>query len=328
VDASYKVFAAGASFNAEQIESIGQQMCDLNYSFTTAANMQSKASSVISTAAVQAWQSCVTQYNAGLRVSTDIAEDGSTMDLSVFYIPPPGGIYPTITNVMTCQGGLLTAAQADTALSGQAMQLTCSRAVATTPIEQAGRKFWSLPVSLAIHTTAGNIVRRLPGVPVPPKPASPNVGDIVPSTLQESQFVSVHGAGWVLADGRDVTGTKYASSVSAKVPDLRGMFLRGINAGRTGQYADPAGDRAAGSYEDDATALPKSGFATSKAGSHNHAGKYVGNGAGAHESGSHGGPAYESQPIIADGDHSHVVTGGDSETRPKNAAVYYYIRVE
>jgi hypothetical protein len=163
---------------------------------------------------------------------------------------------------------------------------------------------------------------------VPPVPASPNIGDIVTSTLSEPQFLSIHGAGWVLADGREVPGTKYASSVSPKVPDLRGMFLRGINAGRSDQYADPDGDRTAGSIQSESTALPKAGFTTTHAGTHNHAGRFVGNGAGAHQPGPSGGPAYDSQPIIPDGDHTHTVIGGDAETRPRNIAVYFYIRVQ
>jgi hypothetical protein len=144
----YKALVAGISFTGEQLESIGQQMCDLNYSYTTAANLQNKASSVISSTAVQAWQSCVTQYNGGFRVSTDIAEDGTTMDISMYYVPPPGGTYPTVTDVimtppgvMTCQGGLLAAAQADTTLTGQAMQLTCYRTIANAPVVQAGRNY-------------------------------------------------------------------------------------------------------------------------------------------------------------------------------------------
>lgn len=336
VDVSYTVFAAGGSFSAEQIESVGQQMCDLNYSYTTAAALQSRASAVISAAGVQAWQSCVAQYNAGLRVNTDIADDGRAIDVSVYYIPPPGvPSYPTITDVivnppeaMACQGSLLAAAQADTTLSGQAAQLACSRVISATPLVQAARKYWALPVSLSIHTTAGSIVRRLSGIPVAAEPASPNIGDIVSSIFPESLFVRLHGPGWVLADGRDVTGTKYAFLGSSKVPDLRGMFLRGMNAGRTDQYADPGGNRVVGSYEDDTTALPKLGFRTTNAGTHNHGGKYVGNGPGMHQTGPHGGPAYDSQPISMDGDHSHILTDGDPETRPKNVAVYFYIRVE
>lgn len=53
------------------------------------------------------------------------------------------------------------------------------------------------------------------------------VGMIVQSMLTEAQFQAINGTNWVLADGRSVAGTVYASVTgSSTVPDARGLFLR------------------------------------------------------------------------------------------------------
>ena len=147
------------------------------------------------------------------------------------------------------------------------------------------------------------------------------------SVLSEESFTETHGSGWVLADGREVPGTKYARLVGPRVPDLRGLFLRGINVGRADAFADPDGERTPGSTQGDTTALPKDSFKTDTQGQHNHGNKNVGNGAGRHLTGRHEGPAFGAPKIPPDGSHRHEVVGGDSETRSKNAAVFYYIRV-
>jgi len=78
--------------------------------------------------------------------------------------------------------------------------------------------------------------------------------------------VSAIPAGWVQCDGRllDGTSAQYiqlynvitttwggTGANSFKVPDLRGVFLRGINDGRSDAYADPS-TRAIGTMQDDA----------------------------------------------------------------------------
>src|SRR5258706_15063259 len=96
------------------------------------------------------------------------------------------------------------------------------------------------------------------------------------STYRRGNFVQITGTTsiegddlkkrkWILADGRDVTGTEYARKTGARpIPDLRGMFLRGI---------DPASNRSPGSKEQFATALPSTKAfvgTTSSAGEHEH----------------------------------------------------------
>lgn len=75
------------------------------------------------------------------------------------------------------------------------------------------------------------------------------VGTIIHSMLTTTQFSAEYGDNWVLADGRSVAGTKYASVTgSSTIPDMRGTFLRCKDNGST-RNAD--GDLALGTYTDD-----------------------------------------------------------------------------
>lgn len=56
---------------------------------------------------------------------------------------------------------------------------------------------------------------------------------------------------WVLADGRDVTGSRFQKAlIRRSVPDLRGLFLRGANEGRADGRQDP-GPRELDGYQAD-----------------------------------------------------------------------------
>jgi exosome complex RNA-binding protein Rrp4 len=56
--------------------------------------------------------------------------------------------------------------------------------------------------------------------------------------LTTAQFATQYGDNWVLADGRSVTGTLYASVTGlSTIPDMRGTFLRS-----KGSTYNPDGD--------------------------------------------------------------------------------------
>jgi hypothetical protein len=81
---------------------------------------------------------------------------------------------------------------------------------------------------------------------------SGNVGDIKSAHMVESEFINRNGPGWILADGRNVAGSAWATmSGTSTVPDARGMFLRGKNNGRGDGNQNPASDRALGEFEGD-----------------------------------------------------------------------------
>ena len=59
------------------------------------------------------------------------------------------------------------------------------------------------------------------------------IGDVRWSILDEPLFQAQNGAYWVLADGRSIANTPLAQLTGmTTVPDMRGVFPRGIDAGR------------------------------------------------------------------------------------------------
>lgn len=67
------------------------------------------------------------------------------------------------------------------------------------------------------------------------------IGAVQSALITESQFQAQFGTGWVLADGRSVTGSRYATLTGkTTIPDLRGVTLRGKNNGRSDGYENPS----------------------------------------------------------------------------------------
>jgi len=136
------------------------------------------------------------------------------------------------------------------------------------------------------------------------------VGDVIHSMLTEEQFIAENGAGWVLADGRDVTGSKYDTLIldglGGNIPDMRGQFLRGLDTSGT---IDPdgagrsLGDSQAHALEDHTHTYNDQDF---------------------------GG----SQPAAGSGQKVATQTSGvnganvSTETRPINIAVNIFIKIE
>jgi hypothetical protein len=148
-----------------------------------------------------------------------------------------------------------------------------------------------------------------PGAPVVPFP----VGTVIASYLAPARMQERYGGAWVLADGREVS-TKtafYEITGKTRLPDLRGMFIRGLNADRNDGQEDPEGSkRGVGTYQPDAFAQ--------------HAHDNVAAGIwGRSFKGEDSGPktAHEKR------DGKTGLAGG-TETRPRNVALYYYIRVD
>lgn len=79
------------------------------------------------------------------------------------------------------------------------------------------------------------------------------IGQSIESMLTEAQHQALYGSGWVLEDGRDVTGSLYHQITGfTNVPDSRGLFVRAKNNGRSDGNQNPAGDLALGAFQNDA----------------------------------------------------------------------------
>lgn len=193
-----------------------------------------------------------------------------------------------------------------------------------------------------------------------PSTASPDypLGTIIISVLDFNAFSSEanskmpfdeNKSKWAPADGRNVRYSEYGKKYNELLPDLRGQFLRGNNQmyspGEPNTYANgnDIGERTSNSkysYQVEATKLPKTNFEIINSGAHTHIFKgqterLSGDGGAADDIDRGNGnyaPAHSWTPkgeVTAENStHNHTVNGGgDKETRPKNIAVFYYIRI-
>lgn len=111
-----------------------------------------------------------------------------------------------------------------------------------------------------------------------------------------------------------------------KLPDLRGIFLRGLN---NNGGKDPE-NRQIGSIQPAATQMPKNPFVNNPVNDHQHVAP-TNNGQGGNfevPMEARGFDYVGGAPTSLAGGHNHTITGGDQETRPINAAVNWIIRVK
>ena len=116
---------------------------------------------------------------------------------------------------------------------------------------------------------------------------------------------------WALADGRTANTEYFEAIGNANLPDLRGMFLRGLNAGRADGKEDPDGaSRVAGSYQPDSLK------------SHAHAVSVW------YNAGTQNGWCIEVGEHPFDVHNSPTSSIGGLETRSRNSAVFWYVKVK
>jgi hypothetical protein len=170
-------------------------------------------------------------------------------------------------------------------------------------------------------------------------------------------------AGWLSCDGRLISKMDYPELFNAigtnwggtandefKIPDLRGYFLRGIDSTKTvdpqaNTRTDINGNRVSdvrvGTYQQDATRMPRAPFITGdESNTHTHgyadahyAENNCGNVAVKNLQGNRGPTDADNGRCITDQttvpnsqSHTHPITGGDIESRPKNAYVRFIIK--
>lgn len=147
-------------------------------------------------------------------------------------------------------------------------------------------------------------------------------------------------AGWLLCDGSAVSRTTYAAlyaavgdssgsgngSTTFNLPDLRGMFLRGVNGGRTGTYADPGDNRVSaasgGNSGNNVGSIQTDAFK-----SHQHYNARVNAGISdpGNTPGGFAGLAFQLDTTTSLTSATSIPAGA-GETRPKNAYVNYIIK--
>ena len=208
-----------------------------------------------------------------------------------------------------------------------------------TTLELVVRTLQTLGVVLA-DGTIGNVLGWIDGSVT----ASPTNWAIPAGAVMAFANFLTQPSGWLVCNGGsyltdnypalfNVIGYSYGGSGSNfNVPDFRGHFLRGFGTHGVDTAAVSA---AIGARQAQSTARPTTAFtgSTTSDGAHTHAVIWSNN-AGApdtypYESGPNTAGTYTIPAAGTNGGHSHTLSisgGGDAETRPKNMAVYYYIK--
>jgi hypothetical protein len=162
--------------------------------------------------------------------------------------------------------------------------------------------------------------------------------------------------GWTLCDGRPLSRREFPELFSVihtlhgagdgvntfNIPDFRGYFLRGVSGSgdadpdkeaRQASMSGGASGNEVGTVQEFKTAMPRRPFVADTHPGHSHGdptwnggpGPFdlatVNRGPGGHDFGP------QSAPTSVAGEHSHIISGGDVETRPKNKAVNWIIKI-
>lgn len=147
------------------------------------------------------------------------------------------------------------------------------------------------------------------------------VGDVKYSVLPPEKFRSVNGPNWYLLDDQvPLVNSKLASlefGITA-LPDARGMFIRGLNDNRSDAYADPF------SQENNNRMRKITDIQSDDFKRHNHPinGRFM------EAEGGRGFNGYGLNSNSAVGYQTYSTSeNGGNETRPKNIALYVYIKI-
>lgn len=255
VKGSYGLASGGASYSGAQIESVGKLMCENNLSDSASSDVFTKSSSTISPAALDAWRTCQEQAKSGLIVNTDFGDNMNiTIDVSYIQgamggnVPVFQGVTVTPENSFKCSGPM-SRLKEGAKISNAVLTMSCARQVTKPVVDTNGRTVIFPSASINIATSAGGITRRVVAVFKDPPPMPQRLGEVVASFLGEGKFAQVYGPGWVLADGRAVPNTSYATEIANAVPDLRGIYLRGKNYSRDKTTGNSDGDLALGTFQ-------------------------------------------------------------------------------
>jgi hypothetical protein len=133
------------------------------------------------------------------------------------------------------------------------------------------------------------------------------IGEKKEAFLTEAQFQAIYGTNWVLADGRDVTGSAFAILFgSTTLPDMRATVSR-MKDNAAGK--DSYGDMPLGTYEADQFASHYHPLFTTQF-------RDVAGGAGGSSAGVNTSPGYNTTDYA-----------GAGETNAKSTVINFFIRI-
>jgi len=364
-NAKYKtIFKGGASYSSEEIEMIGKMYCEQNLSLDETQKIVNSYSRYVDQGLVQSFVRCKEiEKDENMKFAiTPLNEYLGSVSISVEY-RGVSSLAPTIGKInfdeskLTLSGELLNG-------EGQVLNKVYDlrivrKDIQTQPFETPAGQVLSEGTQLTINIQNKALTINFPPVyPRLPVTIKKGIGEVTTSLLDEPSFQALYnrdGEIWVLADGRSISeNTGYGQYLlkqnnQLKVPDLRGMFLRGKQNGRN-KGGNPE-EIALGIEQNSGTALPKRGFkfeVTNNTHEHTHT-FAVGNGSSAANNIDIFGDNRKTtgwnviepgnsfrtskklvnnvKPSTIEGHVISISNGGDLETRPVNVTVNYFIRV-
>lgn len=346
VKASYGAFKGSAGFSAERYEAISEALCSSSTNISNLKSETSLTNRLLNPAALDALKHCENLNAAGLKVTTDTPDAAETVTISFYLSPIPGTsvVQEIKVGKVKTDNGIVCDDPSPSLTDGKLPALTtvtytCSRTISNEPFNYLGKRLYAKEGTITIPTSNAPITRRVPAVYAEqPTPAdielkiievgdsAAPVGAVISSVFsfdEIKKLTSNFSKYWALADGSNVDrSSKYfkvktdGSLNNVKLPDLRGTFLRGLNLGRSDGKQDTEGSsRSPGDYQADSIAKHDHGRGMANWPDSGVGGNVRPNG-GTGQHSDHWNPRYISP-----------VSYGGAETRPKNSAVYYYIRI-
>ena len=322
-------FSIGANDSDDKFSELRTKLLSISELNIASNNVQVLLQSVPNTNLYEAYVNCkgippgLSGFIQGINVETEDA-----VVFSIHYRPSaPSDPMPQITGFSVIPEGSIVSGglKVGDDIKGFTTLITCRR-----PIDK--------DLILTIQTDRGGISSKASAMDNITSSKELPIGTIISSFLNFEQFNAAtknnekspggiwtsSKSKWAPCDGRPVPNSKFLTLTSQNtLPDLRGMFLRGLNmfdpnqpvTSVTAAKADPD-SRVAGSYQKDELF------------SHSHEARMSRN----------YGPNKNSMAAMnggSGGDNvSHNENGiintsktGGSETRPKNVAIYYYIKI-
>lgn len=344
VSVGYGPLSVGGNSSRAQANAQCRLFSEANSSLIGDASQITRDIATINPTALSAFNQCMALSGKGLEtIHTAVSRDvfslslrsatlGASVKLQRLGMSEPGAF--------VCRGSLAAMAVSGGMLGNSAVNMVCTRQVQR---DASGDLTASAPhVVITVESDQGILQYDFPQLtlPVQRAEASVPIGTILPFAGDKIPD------GWLLCNGRSfpaadyqelaaVLGVTGAKSTFA-VPDLRGRFLRGVNDGAQDNIGRDPDARKTGSFQDWATAKPRTIFKTDQKGSHNHRKlasvltdgyDTINFNKNVTDHTSHEVNLRKSGPQIADdGEHEHsIVSGGDAETRPANVATRFII---
>jgi len=243
VSAQYGLFGGEIQLSRDQIESIGQTMCNIQRNAATASSQLQNARDVISAPAVQAFSDCVALYSDGVRTTTTFREDDQNeLTIDVRYVAPPGAGPTTKLNGITIAGDLMCSGplwnmHATGGVIGNAdYGMSCVRSSKQTAYMDEGHLVYASPATVTLYVSAAPAISRtltykLAGPP--PTPLVLPIGTIIAFSGSMVDAEAQVENGWWVCDGRVVNDVASPAYNGHSTPNLTDKFLRAASAAGT-----------------------------------------------------------------------------------------------